>query len=55
VPTSTDVACIGSGKAVKVTEGTNQTGVVQGEGTLSITGGSLEVANVLEASSIKTF
>ena len=53
VPTSTDVACIGSGKTVKVTAGTNETGVVQGEGTLVISGGSLEVANVLEVSSIK--
>ncbi len=55
VPSSTDVACVGSGKAVKVTEGTNQAGVVQGEGSLSITGGSLEVASVLESSTIKTF
>ncbi len=54
VPTSTDVACIGSGKTVDVTVGTNQTGVVQGEGTLVISGGSLEVANVLEVSSIAT-
>jgi RHS repeat-associated protein len=52
VPTSTSVACIGSGKKVKVTEGTNQTGVVQGEGTLAISSGSLEVANALEASHI---
>ena len=55
VPSTFDVACIGSGKTVKVTEGTNRTGVVQGEGTLSITGGSLELANVLESSIIKTF
>jgi hypothetical protein len=53
VPTSTDVACIGSGKTVKVTEGINQAGVVQGEGTLVISGGSLEVASALESSSIK--
>jgi RHS repeat-associated protein len=52
VPTSSDVACIGSGKTVKVTTGTNQTGVVQGEGALVISAGSLEVANALEASSI---
>jgi RHS repeat-associated protein len=43
VPTSSDVACIGSGKKVKVTEGTNQVAVVQGEGTLAISGGSLEL------------
>ncbi len=53
VPTSTSVACIGSGKTVTVTEGANQTGVAQGEGTIAISGGSLEVANALEASSIK--
>lgn len=54
VPTSTDVACIGSGKTVNVTAGTNATGVIQGEGTLAISGGSLEVANALEVSSIAT-
>jgi RHS repeat-associated protein len=53
VPTSTDVACIGTGKTVKVTEGVNHTGIVQGEGALVISGGSLEVANALEASKIK--
>ena len=53
VPTSTSVACIGSGKTVKITAGTNETGVVQGEGTLVISGGSLEVVNTLEVSSIK--
>jgi RHS repeat-associated protein len=51
-PTSTDVACIGAGKTVKVTEGTNQAGVVQGEGTVAISSGSLEVANALEASNL---
>jgi len=54
VPTSASVACIGSGKTVKVTESASETGVVQGEGTLSITGGTLEVANALEASKIST-
>jgi RHS repeat-associated protein len=53
VPTSTDVACIGAGKTVKVTEGTGQAGVVQGEGALVISG-SLEVASALEASKIKS-
>jgi RHS repeat-associated protein len=51
VPTSTDVACIGAGKTVKVTEGANQTGVVRDEGTLAISGGSFEVSNATEASS----
>jgi RHS repeat-associated protein len=52
VPSSADVACIGAGKTVKVTEGTSQAGVVQGEGALVISG-SLEVASALEASKIK--
>ena len=52
VPGSSDVACIGSGKTVRVGEGTNHTGVVQGEGTLAFVGGSLEVSNALEVSSL---
>ena len=52
VPTSTDVACVGSGKAVDVTSGANQAGVVQGAGTLAISGGSLELASGLEVSTI---
>ncbi len=55
VPGATDVACIGSGKTVNVTEGANKTGVVQGAGTLVLSGGSLEVASALEASSIAGF
>ncbi len=53
VPTSTDVACVGTGKTVKVTEGANHAAVVQGEGTISISGGSLEIMNALEISTIK--
>jgi RHS repeat-associated protein len=52
VPTSSDVACIGSGRTVTVTSGANHTGVVQGKGTLSLSGGSLEVTSVLEPSEI---
>jgi RHS repeat-associated protein len=52
VPNSTDVSCIGSGKTVKVTEGTDQTGLVQGEGTVAISGGTLEVATTSEVSSL---
>src|ERR1700720_4679839 len=40
-PTSTDVACIPTGKTVTVSEGSNLTGTVKGEGTLRISGGSL--------------
>jgi hypothetical protein len=53
VPSSSDVACIGSGKTVKMLEGTNQAGVVQGEGTLAVLGGTLEVSSVLEPSVIR--
>ncbi len=51
VPVSGDVACIGVGATVNVTGGTNQTGVLESKGTLAISGGSLEVADVLEPSS----
>ena len=51
VPASSDVACIEAGKTVKVTEGTNHTGVLEDKGTILITGGELELANALEASS----
>ena len=34
----TDVACIGSGKTVKVTSGENKVAIVQGEGKLAMTG-----------------
>jgi RHS repeat-associated protein len=54
VPTSTDVACIGAGKTVGIASGSDQAGVVQGLGAVAITGGSLEVANALEPSSIAT-
>ncbi len=49
VPGSTDVACIGSGKTVTVTT-TAVAGVVQGEGGVTITTGSLELTDVLEVS-----
>jgi hypothetical protein len=48
------VACIETGKTVKATEGANKTGVLLDKGTLLILGGSLEVANALEASSAAT-
>src|SRR5579872_2895910 len=54
VPSSTDVACIGAGKSVGISSGSNQVGVVQGLGAVAITGGSLEVVNALEPSSIAT-
>ena len=52
VPGSSDVACIGSGKTARVFEAGSQAGVVQGEGTLDLGGGSLEVSDALEVSSL---
>jgi RHS repeat-associated protein len=45
VPGATDVACIGSGKSAKFSNGgkTSQVAVVQGEGSLNISAGSLEL------------
>jgi RHS repeat-associated protein len=43
VPNEGDVACIGSGKTAEVISGTNQTGLVQGEGTLAVMGGNLQL------------
>ena len=53
VPTSSDVACVGSAKTVKVSSGSQVAGVLQGEGAVVISGGSLELTNTLEASSIR--
>ncbi len=53
VPTSSDVACVGSGKSVKVSSESQVAGVLQGEGDVVISGGSLELTNTLEASSIR--
>ena len=50
VPGSSDVACIGSA-TVQVGSGANHVRVVQGEGTLEISGGSLELA---EESAVST-
>jgi RHS repeat-associated protein len=52
VPTSSDVACIGSGKTVAITESANQAAVIQGEGKLELAGGSLELTSTTEVSSI---
>ncbi len=54
VPSSSDVACIGAGKTAKVYKtGSHQVDVVQGEGTLLLREGSLEVLNTKEPSVIK--
>jgi len=54
VPDSSDVVCIGSGVTVHVTGGTNQASELQDEGTLEISGGSLELASSTEASSVES-
>ena len=51
VPTSSEVACIGSGKTVDVTGGSQNASVLEDKGTLAITSGTLELSNGLEASS----
>ena len=51
VPGSADVACIAAGKTVKVTGGTNQAGVLLDEGTVVLSGGSLELVSASEVSS----
>ena len=55
VPTSVDVACVGTGVTVEVTGGTNAAGVLADEGTLVLRGGSLELASALEESTVHTF
>ncbi len=52
VPTSSDVVCVGSGSTVQVSGGTNYAGSIQDEGSLVLSGGSLELASALEASSV---
>ncbi len=43
VPGATDVVCIGAGKTAKSSSGANQAAIVQGEGSIVISGGSLEL------------
>src|SRR6185437_4008560 len=54
VPGVSDIACIESGITVQVTGGTNQTGSLRDEGTLTVSGGTLELANGLETSNVST-
>ncbi len=44
-PTANDVACVGAGTTVDVTEGTNVAGILLDQGGLTMTGGSLELAS----------
>jgi len=53
-PTESDVACIGSGKTVNVTTGTQKASVVQGEGALKIEKSTLEILSTSEASQINS-
>ena len=52
VPSASDVACIGSGVAVKVATGANHVGVLLDTGKLVVSGGSLEVASHLATSHV---
>ena len=51
-PTSSDVACVGPGTTVDVTEGTNTAGVLLDQGGLALLGGSLELSSPAELVSI---
>lgn len=51
-PTSSDVACIGSGTTVRVTSGSYTAGVLSDAGTLVMKEATLEVSSALEASSV---
>jgi RHS repeat-associated protein len=50
VPASSDVACIGAGTTVTISEGSNHAGILSDKGVLVISGGSLEIASALEPS-----
>jgi hypothetical protein len=52
VPTSASVACIGVGKVVTVSEGSNPVGVLEDKGSLALAGGTLEITSALETSSV---
>lgn len=51
VPTSTEVACIGSGKTVNITSGSRQVKMLQGEGSVVVSA-TLEVLSTTESSKI---
>ncbi len=52
VPSSSDVACIGSGTTVTLSGGSGQASVLLDKGTLVLSGASLELGNALEPSSV---
>jgi RHS repeat-associated protein len=52
VPTSVDVACVGTSVTVEVSGGANAAGALEDEGTLVLRGGSLELASGLEESTV---
>jgi RHS repeat-associated protein len=54
VPSSSDVVCVGSGVTVEVTGGANQAGVLRDEGSLSVSGGSLELTSTSVASEVES-
>jgi YD repeat-containing protein len=55
MPESGDRACIGAGQTVHLTSGSYQVGSVEGEGTLEINGGSLELDSSSPVSSLSGF
>jgi hypothetical protein len=55
VPGSSDVVCIGSGTTVKVTEGSAVAGSLEDQGSLEVTGGSLELTDASMMSNVSSF
>jgi hypothetical protein len=54
VPASEDFACISAGESVRITEGENEVGTLEDRGALSITGGSLELTDPANSSSVNS-
>ncbi|MGH2832844.1 MAG: hypothetical protein ACRDK2_08715, partial [Solirubrobacteraceae bacterium] len=52
VPGSSDIACVGPGASVEVSTGTNQIHVLRDEGSLVLSGGSLELGSSSEVSEV---
>ena len=53
-PSTSDAACIEAGTTVKVTSGSNAAGSLYDEGSLQLTGGSLELSDASKESSVSS-
>ncbi|HYM56280.1 MAG TPA: hypothetical protein VES97_13030, partial [Solirubrobacteraceae bacterium] len=54
VPGASDVACVPAGATVNVTGGSNLVGALEDEGSLVLSGGSLELADAAERSNLQS-